>query len=168
LVVSRSADTATPTVTTSPDLTANTYQIASNIPAVTLPVKTNNETTLAIGNTSNYDVLITSVRFEITRNVLNNQFINWGSPVPATGNLKDGNIVLGAGAAPGSITVTLATPILVGSDSVERMIELVDSANTVTADLYTVTIKELKFKYVDRTDSLKVSSEITETYNVAK
>jgi hypothetical protein len=58
--------------------------------------------------------------------------------------------------------------MLVGTDTLERIIELVDSANTVTPDLYTVAIKELKFKYVDRNDNSKESAVITETYNVVK
>jgi len=80
--------------------------------------------------------------------------------------LKEGNVVIGSGTAPGSITV--ATNILIGTDTVERIIELIDSQNTVTADLYSVKISELKFKYVDRNDNTKVSDEITETYNVLK
>jgi len=164
LAVARSANTSVPTTTTNPNLTSDTYQVASNIPVVTLPTKLNNETTLAIANTSNYDVVITSVKFDITRNIINNQFANWGPN--AVGSLKEGNTVIGTGTAPGSITV--ATNILIGTDTVERIIELVDSQNTVTADLYSVKISELKFKYVDRNDNTKVSDEITETYNVLK
>jgi len=163
LDIVRSANTAIPTTTTSPDLNSDIYQVASNVPAVTLPTKLNNETTLAIANTSNYDVIITSVKFDLTRNIINNQFANWG---PAIGSLKEGNTVIGTGTAPGSIPV--ATNILIGTDTVERIIELLDSQNTVTADLYSVKISELKFKYVDRNDNTKVSAEITETYNVLK
>jgi hypothetical protein len=91
LDVVRSANTTVPTTTTSPDLTSDIYQVSSDIPTVALPTQENNETTLAIANPSNYDVVVTSVKFDITRNIIQGQFANWGndSSNPAIGKLKD-------------------------------------------------------------------------------
>jgi hypothetical protein len=92
LAVARSANTGIPTTTTSLNLTGDTYQVASDVPTVALTEQVNNETTLAISNPSNYDVVVSEVKFDITRNIIQGQFANWG---PGTGNLKFGNNVLG-------------------------------------------------------------------------
>jgi hypothetical protein len=170
--VRRSANQTVDTTTTSGPLLGRLYQIASNIPTVALPEQVGGNTTLRISNGSNYDVVVEEVKFDVTRNIVGNQFAQWGDGGSASiafldsiGGASAGTV---AGLVPGTTTVTIAgNDLLVGSDFVDRIIELTDAANTVTADLYTVTIREITYHYVDRVDA-NVSTAITETYNVSK
>jgi S-layer homology domain len=171
--VARSVDQNVATATTSTfPLAANAYQVSSNTPTVALTAQDGKMTTLVLGNVSNYDVVIESIKTEMTRNLVGNggTYAVWSSNTPNFLDAVTNGAVVGtvAGTAPGVVTFTPSVKLTVGTGPVTRVIELVDTVNTVNDPDYTVTVKEVKFHYVDRTDSLKVSGSITETYNVAK
>lgn len=166
--VGRSVDQSKATTTTSTlPLAGNVYQIAANTPVVALTAQDLKNTTVQFSNASSYDIVIESVKAEITRNSVNGTYVLWSGYAQMLDQVN-GSVVSNTGTVPGSVTFTLSSPLTVGAGPITRVIELVDPANTVTDADYTVTVKEVNFHYVDRTDSLKVSPSIKETYTVAK
>ncbi len=166
LRVVRSVNQAIATNTASVAIAGNTYQIASSVPTVALPTQDGKNTIISFASTSNYDVRIISSQIEMTRNLVNGSYVNWSGSVKVLDSINGTVVGTGNGSAPGAITLEFAN-LTVDTAAVDRVIELVDPANTVTDADYTVTVKNVTFEYVDRNDG-HVSKVITESYNVAK
>lgn len=153
----------------------NQYQIASNIPTVALPSQDGKNTIISFVSTSNYDVEVITGSLEMTRNLNNGTFVNWSGSWKLLDSINGAaaGLVVGTNSIPGPITFSfsgnsLSGFLLVDNTAVERVIELVDSANTVTDADYTVTVKNVTFRYRDRSEPAKMSKVITESYNVSK
>lgn len=163
--------TVVTTSTSTLPLQGKPYQVSSNTPVVTLPAQNFKNTTIQFANASAYDIEVTQVKFDMTRNAVNGNYLQWGGAGSSVKFLDSVNgTAVGtvtAPSIPGEVTV-VPTGLRVGAGSVSRIIELVDNANTVNDADYTVTVKEIKFKYIDRTNSSNVSPIITESVNVAK
>lgn len=165
--VVRSVNHLTATTTSSTMVAGNTYQIASNVPTVALPSQDGKNTIISFASTSSYDVEIFTGTIEMTRNLVNGSYVNWSGTVKVLDSINGTVVGTSAGSAPGAITLGF-TNLTVDTAAVDRVIELVDPANTVTDADYTVTVKNVSFRYVDRNDPAKKSAVITESYNVAK
>ncbi len=163
--VARSVDQAVMTATTSTfPVLGKTLQVSSNTPSLSLTAQADKNTTLQFANASNYDVVIDSVKIEMSRALINGNYAAWGqTPTPpnfldAIGGVTAGTVV---GNAPGTPVIT-PTALTVGTAPVTRVIELVDALNGVQPPEYIVTVKEVTFHYVDRTTAA-VSPSIIET-----
>jgi len=78
LDVRRSTSISIPTSTTSTITNlGKEYQIASNIPTITLPNQVDKNTTIEFTNTSSYDVELIKVKFNMTRNLNNGSYVLW-------------------------------------------------------------------------------------------
>lgn len=167
--VVRSANTSVPTSTSSAVVNGNTYQVSSNTPSVALPTQVGKLTHIVFSNPSNYDVQVNSVKYEMTRNVATNgSYVQWSGTSLFLDGENGSNVGTVVGAIPGTVTVTFApTDLLVSGSPVDRVIELVDPANSVLDDQYNVTVKEISYIYKDRTTG-SGSAVITESYTVTK
>lgn len=166
--VVRSSNQSIATTSSSSMVAGNSYQIASTVPTVALPSQDGKNTVISFASTSNYDVEILTGTIEMTRNLASNgTYVQWGGSVNVLDSINGTAVGTGLGTAPGLITLGF-TNLTVDTASVDRVLELVDPANTVTDADYTVTVKTLTFRYVDRNDPAKKSAIITESYNIAR
>lgn len=164
--VVRSKDVNDDTITLSNNLVGNTYQISSTVPAIALTAQSENNTTIQFGNASEYDIQFISGTVKMLRNREGGDYI----AREGTGNLREtvnGTIINVGGYVPGEITFNFTGLPQLGSDTMDRIIELYDPAHTIIDTDYTVTVTSVTYKYIDR-DDLTESAAITETYNVSK
>ena len=145
------------------------YQVSNMAPTVKITNRDGAFTTVEFQNSTNYDVNVTSIKYKLTRNETNNgNYLAWEGTtkfLDAKNGTEAGN--LDSNVVPGEVTVTPTNMLLQGAP-ITRVIELIDSKNTITEKSYGVEITEMKYKYVDRTDSSKMSKEITERVSTAR
>jgi len=147
----------------------NLYYISTTIPTIKPIEKLSKVAKIEFKNNSNYDVLVSEVKVEMTRTYApwTAGYMAWG---PVNAKFLDAVNWTGfgttTGTVPGIATVTFAAPdFLLGVGPVERAIEILDTMNNIQPEHYTVTVKEAKFKFIDRNDSTKSWLVITETYS---
>ena len=169
VLVGRSVNTSTATTTSSTVVTGNSYQVSSNAPNVTLPAQSMKNTTVQFVNVSNYDVEVQSITYEMTRNAASNgSYVTWSGTAKFLDAINGNDVGTTVGTIPGSVTTTFVSgDLTIAAAPLDRFVELVDSANTVQDDQYTLTVKSMTYVYKDRTTSA-VSSPITESYTVSK
>jgi len=164
--VVRSVSQTTRTATTSAAVVGKVYQIASNLPTIAIPSQVDKNTIVSFMGISNYDVQMLSGDIEFTRNLVNGSYVQWAGYAQVLDAIW-GSAAGSTGAVPGLATLTF-TNLMLDSSEAQRVLELVDPSNTVTDADYTVTIKNVSFKYIDKNDPSRESAVITESYNVAR
>jgi hypothetical protein len=140
------------------------YQVASETPTVTILDQVAKNTTLQIKNNSSYDLIVNTLTVEMTQNRDGGSYIDW----TGSADLLDaigGTVIDSQGSVPGSITFDVNYQIS-NSDTLDRVIELIDDIHTITDADYTLTVKEMNFDYTDGTDTS--ATDIDESYNVSK
>ncbi|AHB41818.1 hypothetical protein P148_SR1C00001G1039 [candidate division SR1 bacterium RAAC1_SR1_1] len=143
------------------------YQIASNIPTIALTAQVEKNTTVQFANTSSYDIRVTNVTFDMTRNLNNGSYVTWDGTAALLDGINGTAVSVTAPVIPGPAAFVMNAGYIVSTSTVDANLELVDSANTVTDADYTVTAKSMTFVYVDRDTSVE-SAPITETYSISK
>jgi hypothetical protein len=164
--VARAADIAQATVTKSPDFMWTQYYIASNAPSVKITDQVAKNTSVKFTNNSPYYVKLIDVTLEMTRNEWSNWYTQWGWTWRFLDSIN-GNIISDQKVIPWEITVTLNAGYQDLDSTLDYVVELYDPAHTVKAGNYTVTIKWLKYQFVDKVNWDK-SKDISETYNVTE
>lgn len=166
----RSVDTTKETTTNSTlPVKGNEYQIAARADlSVNLTAQEGKNTTVQFTNNTSYNVVIESIEFDVTRNAVNGNYLQWAGTQVKFLESINGNGTTVDVATPGKVTIENINTNLGNGTTLDRIIEIVDDKNTMNDADYTVTVRSVKYHYEDTNDSSKVSPAITQSYNVAK
>jgi len=167
--VVRAVKQSVKTTSTSPVFEWTDYFIASNAPSVEITNQVAKNTFVKFTNNSPYYVELAGAKVEMTRNKAAGTawYVAW-SWTADFWDTENGDSISTAWSVPGTPTLIFNKTGYKNLDStLNYVLKLNDLVNTIEADDYNVVIKELEYRFVDKTTDLP-SEWIQETYNVTE